>query len=183
MLLALARLLLGERPSALLWILSAVAGGAGWILNGASTSLPPRAIALALAMALTFTLYVVMTRSLRTETTRANLFYTALGVLVALSPVMLSQWVAPLPRDLGLMAAIGLIGFFALYALDRMAATAPVALTAPALSVQAFAAGAIGWGRAHEFPGRRLPAALAAIALIVMIGWLRNGTLVSGEPA
>ena len=53
-------------------------------------SLPasPPLLVIAVAMALSFSAYVAMTRSLSSEHVLANLFYTALGVFLALTPLM-----------------------------------------------------------------------------------------------
>ena len=82
-------------------------------------------------MAVTFSLYVVMTRSLRSETTRANLFYTALGVFLMLSPAMPSLWIMPTLPHFAAIVGVGLLGLATLYALDRLAAAAPVSVSAP----------------------------------------------------
>ena len=87
-------------------------------------------------MAITFAAYVVMTRVLRTEPGHVNLFYTALGVFLALSPFIPAVWIMPNGQDLLVLTGIGLIGYLALFALDRMAAAAPVSISAPLAYLQ-----------------------------------------------
>jgi drug/metabolite transporter (DMT)-like permease len=133
---AMARLFLRERVSAFAW------GAAGAATLGAiavnNVVLPPSALWLAfpLAMGLSFSAYVVMTRPLRDEDVRANLFYTAFGVFIVLTPAMPGLWIAPDLHDLAIMVGVGVLGYVCLYALDRAAAAAPVALTAPAAAMQ-----------------------------------------------
>lgn len=127
----LAQVFLQERASAWIWIALAV-GYAGMIaMNGAAMPLPSLPSLFPLGMALSFALYVVMTRSLRTETLCANLFYTALGVFLVLSPFMPSLWIQPSAHDAVIFAGVGALGFFALWTLDRMASCAPVSVAAP----------------------------------------------------
>jgi drug/metabolite transporter (DMT)-like permease len=122
----LATVLLKERPTPGIWVSAAVvSAGAMFCL-----SLHERPSLIAVASALTsagsFSLYVVMTRMLRSESLRANLFYTALGVFAALSFFVPKVWVMPTPHDALVMVLIGALGLLALLALDRTAQTAPV---------------------------------------------------------
>jgi hypothetical protein len=80
-------------------------------------------VAAALTSAASFSLYVVMTRMLRGESLRANLFYTALGVFAVLSLFMPTVWVTPTSHDARVMVLIGALGLVALLALDRMSET------------------------------------------------------------
>ena len=126
MILALARLFLGERASVQVWLAALVACGGVFALTGPHSVPRPLLLVFPLGMALCFSAYVVMTRSLHTERTRTNLFYTALGVFLALSPAMPGLWITPGARDLAVMVAVGLLGLAALWALDRSVAAAPV---------------------------------------------------------
>src|SRR5690606_32806849 len=115
--LALAGLFLRERAPLALW-LAALSAGLGALLVHPLPALPPaRLLVYPLAMALSLSAYVVMTRALRGEATRCNLFYTALGVFLALSPAMPGLWQAPAPLDLAVMVAVGVLGCLTLYAL------------------------------------------------------------------
>lgn len=97
------------------------------------------------AMALSFATYVVMTRSLRTEAVQANLFYTALGVFLALTPFMPSTWVMPTPHDAAVLFGIGGLGLVGLWALDRAAAAAPLPLSVAGLYAYLPALAATAW--------------------------------------
>jgi drug/metabolite transporter (DMT)-like permease len=122
---------LQERPGHWSWIAAILAAAAcvTWLLPLPWVSI--RHLVLPLVTAASFSLYVVMTRSLRTETTRANLFYTALGVFVVLSALIARVWIMPDAHDLACVVAMGLIGYITLYALDRSTASAPVSVLAP----------------------------------------------------
>ncbi|MEZ5286495.1 MAG: hypothetical protein R2712_17150 [Vicinamibacterales bacterium] len=133
-------------------------------------------------MAGTFALYVVMTRSLRSEDTRANLFYTALGVWVVLTPAMPWLWTTPTAGDLVVMAVIGGLGLFTLYAVDRAASLAPVSIAAPVIWMQlvvtTVASVALG-----ASPGRRALAGSLVVLAVVAYMWVREPNLVVGEEA
>ena len=122
----LAVVLLKEHPTPGIWV------SAGLVSAGAMFCLPLDArpsllaVAAALISASSFSLYVVMTRMLRGEDLRANLFYTALGVFVALSLFVPTVWVTPTAHDAVVMVLIGAFGLLALLALDRTAQMAPV---------------------------------------------------------
>ena len=136
MILAGSGLFLRERAPLPIWLGVAFGVAAIWLLLGWG-SLPPFELALLpLGMALTFSLYVVMTRSLRTEPTGTNLFYTAFGVVLVFGPFMPSVWVTPSPVALLVMCVVGLLGLVALYSLDRSTAQAPLAHTVPFLYLQ-----------------------------------------------
>jgi drug/metabolite transporter (DMT)-like permease len=119
LLLAFATVVLRERASVWTW-LGAVVGIVGVQLilqpdEGASGS----TTLLALVMGLAFSLYVVLTRALRTEPRAANLVFTAICVLAPLSLVMLMVWRMPPVQDMVIMTTIGLVGLALLWALDR----------------------------------------------------------------
>ncbi|MGE0158276.1 MAG: EamA family transporter [Gemmatimonadales bacterium] len=131
--LVLARASFNERPDPRTWIVC-VAGFAATIVLLSPERLPSASAAvLAAAMALSFGAYVPMTRSLRTEATRVNLFYTALVPLLVLTPLLPRVWKMPSVHDALVLAAIGVAGLAALYALDRAASLAPVSASAPVL--------------------------------------------------
>jgi drug/metabolite transporter (DMT)-like permease len=126
MICALAAVLLKERPTPGIWV-SAAAVSAGVTFYLSLHPLPSlTAVAAALTSAGSFSLYVVMTRMLRGESLRANLFYTALGVFAALSLFVPKVWVTPTPHDALVMVLIGALGLLALLALDRATEAAPM---------------------------------------------------------
>jgi drug/metabolite transporter (DMT)-like permease len=154
---------LRERPANWMWIAStmASAGCVACALPLAGTV--ARQLLLPLTTAASFSLYVVMTRSLRTETTRANLFYTALGVFVVLSAFIERVWITPDAHDLACLVAIALIGYIGLYALDRCAADAPVGVSAPLAACQIPIGLLLTALLGH---GKPVPGTWAAVALI-----------------
>lgn len=184
MVLLLARWFLREYAAAPLWwtTLAAVAGV--WLVMGPGPLAVSGGLLFALGMALCFSLYVVMTRSLRTEATRANLFYTALGPFVVLTPAMPFVWQAPAPRDLAVLAFVGCAGFLGLFALDRMAAAAPVSTSAAVTCLEVvFAlifAAALGQASADV---RTLGGTLLIVCASAYV-WLRASALQveGGEP-
>jgi drug/metabolite transporter (DMT)-like permease len=136
LIIVIAAALLKEHVSAAQWLAAAL-GFTGVVFMLEPGALPAWRLWLApFMMGLTFAAYVAMTRSLRSETTRANLFYTALGVFVLLSPFMPGIWVRPTLGDLAILIAVGLIGWVGLFVLDRMAAVAPVSVSAQFAFVQ-----------------------------------------------
>ena len=134
--LPLAGWMLGERIGPRTWLVAAVACAGSLLVHPVHGVAHAWLLVLPLVMALCLALYVVMTRSLRTETTRANLFYTALGVFAALTPAMPFVWTAPTLAELGLMGVVGGLGLLTLLALDRCAGLAPLGVSAPLLYAQ-----------------------------------------------
>jgi drug/metabolite transporter (DMT)-like permease len=125
------------------------------LMTGRGPLTPASLTIFPLGMALTFSAYVVMTRALRTEPTSANLFYTALGPFLALAPFMPALWVTPTWRDALVMVSIGVVGLFALYALDRATAMAPLSRSAPFLYLELPLAMLLEWGLGRFQPGHR----------------------------
>jgi drug/metabolite transporter (DMT)-like permease len=89
-----------------------------------------------LGMALSFSLYVVLTRSLRDEPTLVNLFYSALAVFVPLTFALPSFWQPLTIYDTLIMAAIGFVGLVVLWALDKACEIASVNIFAPLFTWQ-----------------------------------------------
>lgn len=167
--------LLGERVSLLFWCAGAMACiGAAIVFRPAGLPLSWHLV-LPLAMAASFSLYIVMTRSLRSETTRANLFYTALGVFIVLTPFMPAVWIMPSPGDLVAMVCVGLFGALTLLATDRMAAAAPVSLSAPLLALQLVFMYAGVALLTKSVPDLLVLVGLTVIAFAAGIGWFVAG--------
>jgi drug/metabolite transporter (DMT)-like permease len=136
MMLGIGAVALRETASIRTWCIAALASTGAIAYSGPESSGVAAGLVLPVCMALSFSAYVVMTRSLRTETMRANLFYTAFGVLLALSPFMPEAWVSPNLHDWVVLVGVGLIGFAALQALDRSMAAAKVCEVAPVSALQ-----------------------------------------------
>jgi drug/metabolite transporter (DMT)-like permease len=171
LLLALAALIQGERASWLGWIAALAATlGAQLILRPDMETFA--ALPFGLGMALSFSLYVVLTRSLRHERRATNLFYSALVVFVPLTFLMPSIWQPLTLRDTLLMIGVGVTGLGVLWAIDWACELVPVAVFAPIFAVQlALIAVLLPW-LTGTGTGR---AALLGAALIVgsaCLGWL-----------
>jgi len=137
-----------------------------------ASRLPPLgpALMLPLVMAVSFAGYVVMTRHLQGETLRANLFYTAAGVFVALTPFMPGHWLMPTAADALVLAGIGGVGLLALLALDRATACGPISGAIPALYVHLPALALVSWAMGGEFPSRRVVA--GALVIAGLLAWM-----------
>lgn len=174
LILVLARLFLRESINRCLWTAGAAAS-AGAILAHGTNQLPPlTSLAYPLGMALCFSAYVVMTRSIACENVRTNLFYTALGGFLVLTPVMPAIWVTPTGHDFAVLVAVGLFGYLVLFTLERMVAAAPVSLTAPMASAFAGFSVPIGLLLGHQQPGRGVLLGLFLIAAVALYVWSRT---------
>jgi drug/metabolite transporter (DMT)-like permease len=109
----------GERVPRFAW----VAGGIGW-LGALIVYTPPVllmswAVIPSLVMALSFSLYIVLTRVLdRTEPLLTNLFYSALGVFLALSIALPWFWTPIGVREVVGGAAVAVCGWLGLCVLE-----------------------------------------------------------------
>jgi drug/metabolite transporter (DMT)-like permease len=113
------------------WLIALIGLCCVWVLTRPNAQFTVNGVLLALAMGASFSLYAVMTRMLRHESTITNLFYTAAGVLVPLSVGMPWFW-KPLTLQGGvLMALVGLLGFALLWVLDKALEMASAAIVAP----------------------------------------------------
>jgi drug/metabolite transporter (DMT)-like permease len=181
LILVFARWMLAERPRWWHWTSASLGtiAAAGMLVPSQPVAAP--LLLLPAAMALSFSVYVVMTRSLRSETVRANLFYTALGVFLALTPFVPGIWVTPSVTDALLLIAIGLLGLVTLFVLDRSAACAPVSKVAPVFYVHLVCLAALAFLVGGEIPSRRTLAGGLLIAAIVWYLWARASRKSSEE--
>ncbi len=162
---------LGHEPFRLWrWVAAGAAVAGAWLASGAFRLPQAAEWPLPLAMAASFALYVVLTRSLRNEPIEVNLFWTGAGVIVPLTLVMPFVWIAPSAGDLARVVVVGGLGVAGLYALDRMAAAAPVGLTAPAHGLPP-ALFAVMTSIAVAPPGWREAAGVLSIAALVAALW------------
>lgn len=172
MILGLARWWLGEHVPRWVWAVAAIGSGVAALMAEPALPRSPAGALLPLVMALSFSVYVVMTRSLRDEPVQVNLFFTALGVFALLTPLMPFVWVTPNLHDAALLAGIGAVGLLALWALDRACERAPVAQVAPTLHVHLLCMALVEWGAAGEpFSHRDLLGAVW-IGLALLALWL-----------
>lgn len=164
-----------ERVPAIAWAVAAGCGLATAAILRPGGDLLSFAAWMPLAMALSFAAYVVMTRSLRHEAVQANLFYTAVGVFIVLTPLQPSIWVMPTLSDALVLGAIGIVGLFTLLLLDRAAALAPLWTSTPFAYVHAPALLALAWLAHRQAPSLIALAAAAAIAGLLAHQWWRAG--------
>ena len=172
---AIAILWRGERPGALTWA-GVVIGLVGVVLVVAPTvSWQPAGLIAPALMALSFSVYVVMTRSLRGEHLQTNLFHTALGPFAVLTFFMPAVWITPSMHDLLMMLGIGGFGFVSLLVLDRAASRTAVSDSAPALYSQVGFVVAIGILLTQHLPSLRVMTGSALIAVAAVLAWLSPG--------
>lgn len=134
-------LIFRESMTAYRWSFTCVAFGGTLLMLQPSTMVPDPGCLFLFGSALCFGSYQVLTRVLRVESWFTNLLYTALVVFVPISFFQPAIWITPTLIDGVLMAGIGLIGFGALWCLDRAYALAPAAAVAPfALTLPIWAA-------------------------------------------
>jgi drug/metabolite transporter (DMT)-like permease len=175
---ALASWLLQERPGPTIWIAAALASGGAMLQYGGRVPVHDWRLLFPLAMAASFSLYVVMTRSLRDESVLVNLSYTALGVFLALTPVMPEVWQMPTAADLRTMITVGILGLFSLYMLDRMASAAPVFLSAPLIATQVLFTTLASVVIERSLPGKVAMMGVFAVVVSAAVVWnmAGNGT-------
>jgi drug/metabolite transporter (DMT)-like permease len=159
---------LRERVPLRWWVAGGVAYAGSLMLYPPARVLRADLLILPLAMAACFALYQVLTRAMREEPTVVRLFYTALGVWVPLSVAVPWFWTTPTPRDLVLMMTVGVLGYVALFYLDRALDEASVAKVAPFVLVQPVA-GVFLEAAVHA----RRPAltSIAGVA-VVLVAWV-----------
>jgi drug/metabolite transporter (DMT)-like permease len=136
--LALGMLVLTEAVPSRRWQATAAGGVGAWLVLAPSAQISWRGAILSLAMGACFACYVVLTRMLKEESTESKLLFTALGVFLALTPVLPLVWRTPAPRSLAIMVLVGVVGLGGLWALDRALEAAPVSLFAPVAYTQLF---------------------------------------------
>jgi len=137
-LIALSMFLLKEKVSWHYYLLAVFGLACIIVLTHPNRSFNAIGVILSLAMGLSFSLYLILTRMLRDEPTLTNLFYTAVGVLVPLSLRLPAFW-KPLTWQSGfMMALVGMLGFLLLWLLDKSLEMISVAVSAPFLYSQMF---------------------------------------------
>jgi drug/metabolite transporter (DMT)-like permease len=158
--------------------------GAQFILHPTANVLS--AALFGLGMAISFSLYVVLTRTLRTERTMTNLFYSAFSVFIPLTFVMPGIWHTLTFRDALLMIGVGLVGLAVLWIIDRACELVPVSVFATVFPLQLVIITTVLSLFTAERPAKL---ALVGTALIVgsaCVGWLlpnkRQGSGNDGAP-
>jgi len=162
----------GERPDWVQWAVTLVAFGAVLLMSRPLGGLLHPATLLSLGMALCFVLYMQMTRAMPDEDLLASLFYTAFSVWIVLSFLMPFFWVTPTFADLLLFAAIGLLGYFAIYGFDKTAEVAPTWVAAPFAFIQPVLVLLADWMVRGLNPGRLSLAAAGFVAICIgFLAW------------
>jgi drug/metabolite transporter (DMT)-like permease len=181
-----ASVLLRERPTTLEAVL-AVAGLVGTLLVLRPTM--PTELSgplLALLMSGCYGLYLVGTCWLRREPTTVNLVYTALPVLLVLTPVMPFIWRWPPASALPFIVLIGALGLVLLFLIDRALHLASVARTAPLGFVQpvseSLVFGAVSGALATRMAGFGL-LIVASVVVVCVLRGQRGSTEIPHHPA
>ncbi|WP_129674298.1 DMT family transporter [Candidatus Chloroploca sp. Khr17] len=130
------------------------------------------AIPYGLAMGLSFSLYVVLTRSLRDEATMTNLFYSALVVFLPLTFFLPAFWMPLTPRDALLMAAVGVVGLGVLWAIDKATDLAPISGLASLFTLQLVIIAVLLPALTGMRPGRLVLAGAGLVVASAVAGWL-----------
>ncbi len=136
-----------------------------WLVLRPNAGVITLAAALPVGMAFCFALYVHMTAQMRDEEILPKLVHTALWVFLALSLLMPAVWRTPSLAGLGSLIAIGTIGLFGLYLLDRAVDTDRWAALAPILYLQVVYELFFRWGLRGITPSGP---ALLGVALIIV---------------
>jgi drug/metabolite transporter (DMT)-like permease len=118
----------------------------------------------ALGMALCFAMYLIVSRSMKEEFTLCRLFHTGLWVFAPLSLGLPLFWRTPSIRSLACMIAIGILGWFGLFALDRAVELASPVYLAPMLYTQLLWSAVIDSVAGGYRPGPRILAALLLVS-------------------
>jgi drug/metabolite transporter (DMT)-like permease len=166
----LARPVLGEQIGALRWA-AVIIGFAGVLLIARPGSgLVTDGILLALAAAVCYALYQILTRQLSsTETSITMLFYTALIGTIGMSLALPWIWTGQMPGllDALMIASLGIYGGVGHFLLIKAFRDAPASVLSPILYVQLILATLMGWIVFGHFPDS---AAFAGILTIAIAG-------------
>lgn len=167
---ALAAILLRERISILQWLATIVAIFGAIAIYQPNGGLLHWTIIFPLGMAFCFSAYLILTRALREERRVTNLFYTALVVFLPWSLGLPRFWQSLDRTTLFAMAAIGILGFWSLYFLDKAYERATVSTVTPFLFAEPIFILIFGYFLFGKIPS--IMAILGSILLVVVILFL-----------
>lgn len=171
---------LGTRPPASAVLASLVGAIAAAVVFG-HDALPGKATAtLAIVVAVSFALYVVMTRSLRNERVETNLLFTASVPLVVLTLVMPFVWRWPTLGDAMVLTSIGAVGLVALWALDRACSAAPAWIVANVLFVEVLGVVVAIAALSGRIPSSGTLLAATALIAVLIFAWHLAGAACAG---
>lgn len=166
----LARPVLGEQIGTLRWA-AVIIGFVGVLLIARPGSgLVTDGILLALAAAVCYALYQILTRQLSsTETSVTMLFYTALIGTIGMSLALPWIWTGQMPGllDALMIASLGIFGGVGHFLLIKAFRDAPASVLSPILYVQLILATLMGWIVFGHFPDS---AAFVGILTIAVAG-------------
>ncbi|TXC66093.1 DMT family transporter [Piscinibacter aquaticus] len=175
LILAMARLLLRERVVPRVWGATALASIGVFVVTGPHRLPDTMLLIYPLGMAMSFSVFLVLTRMLRHEPEPVALTYLGLGVCVLLAPFAAVGWTAPRPTHLLVVGAIALVGIGALLAMGRLVAVSRLSRSAPMAYLQIPFAMALGWWLGVHAPGWEGYAGLAVVLLSVLLAWSHAG--------
>jgi drug/metabolite transporter (DMT)-like permease len=172
----IAWIFLDERPPLTVWAAAVIGTAGSAAIFGHLQTGSLFGVVLGLVGSLSFSAYVVMTRSLRSEPAPTNLLYTGLAVFIVLTPFMPHVWAWPTPADCAVLALIGITGVFALYALERACETGAVWVTAIMLFAQAVCVG-LFFTAGGAAPSPHAGLGIATVAAVIGAFWIFAGSL------
>ncbi|KQU73847.1 MULTISPECIES: DMT family transporter [unclassified Rhizobacter] len=169
--LLLARGWLLSKAPLLLWV--AAAAGLCATVAMLEPARPPtlQASVVPLLMGLAFAGYLALTRSLRHEPAMTNLFWVGLGGLVGVLPFLPGVWVTPTLHDALVFAALGVVGFAALWLLEQALRRAPLPWIAPALYVHVACLTGVSLAVRGHLPSLRIALGLLMVGGIALALW------------
>lgn len=124
------------------------------------------------AAALSFALYVVLSRRLREEPISTSLFYTGATVLVCMLPFMLPEW---RPLDLAdtlPVLGVGTVGLVLLYVLDSVLEHARASFVAPFIYGATVWEGVIQALHGHSPDKMTVAGGVALVLLLIGASWM-----------
>lgn len=154
---------LRERAGRVIWVVLAL-GYAGALLALRGVPVLGSAGFWPLVSAVTFSVYVVMSRRLREETIESSLFYTSLVAFACMLPFAVPYWQPIELRDVPSIAGIGIVGLALLTLLDRVVEIVPATLFAPCLYFVVLVEALYGALQSAAVPSKSL---LLGVALLV----------------
>lgn len=180
LILAMARVTLREQVAPRVWAATALASVGVFVLTGPHRLPETALLVYPIGMALSFSVFLVLTRVLRAEPEPVGLTYLGLGVCVLLAPAVAGSWITPRPLDLLVTGAVALVGIGALLAMGRLVGGSRLSRSAPMAYLQIPFAMGLGWWLGPDAPGWHGGAGLAVVLLSVLLAWRHAASGVGG---